>query len=502
MTAEVTVGIDIGTTSVKAIAADGDGGVVGRARVPHGLMSSNAGELAHDAAEAWHRGVRVALDEVLADAGDVEVRGVNVAAMVPSLCAVGADGVPISPGLLYGDQRGAGGDPGKNPSESGELVRFLDWLADRHPDAAGFWPAQGVGNHAVRRGRHRHDRGHDRLAAVRLHEVGSGGGPLGGCGRRRPAPEDRGGQRGGRTGGGGRRCAAGRRDHRRPRRAARGGRRPRRRRAGDPGATFIVWAVVPDWREVPGLWTVPHTTPGKVLIGGPSNSGGLFQDWAGRLVGPVPPGALPADPHRVPVWLPYLRGERAPPRSGPPGLPARARHRPRRRLGPAGRSEASGFAARHQFDLAGLSPTRIVASGGGTRDRAWLQALADATRLPVDTVRVPEGGALGAAYLARVTAGLEADATGAGRWPRSASGSSPTPPGPPPATSATPATGSWPGEPARRRVPGPAGQRGRPRRAQVGDVRFTVISVDDHLVEPPHLFEGECRRRWPTERRM
>ena len=32
---EVTVGLDIGTSSVKAIAADGDGNVVGSARVPH-----------------------------------------------------------------------------------------------------------------------------------------------------------------------------------------------------------------------------------------------------------------------------------------------------------------------------------------------------------------------------------------------------------------------------------------------------------------------------------
>ena len=36
--AEVTVGIDIGTTSVKAIAADADGNVVTRARVPHPLV--------------------------------------------------------------------------------------------------------------------------------------------------------------------------------------------------------------------------------------------------------------------------------------------------------------------------------------------------------------------------------------------------------------------------------------------------------------------------------
>lgn len=418
MATEVTVGIDIGTTSVKAIVADGDGRVLARVRVAHGLQSGHAGELAHDAAEAWHRGVRVALDEVLSAAGDVDVRGVNVAAMVPSLCAVGADGVPVSPGLLYGDGRGAGGDPSKNPSESGELTRFLAWLASEHPDAAGFWPAQGVANHAlcgegviettvamtawplfdytgwdpeVARAAGVAD-----VSALPRIVVGSeavgrvpaasgavlGGGTIDALGEQLVAGADR---------------------------------------DGDVlvilGATCIVWAVVPEWQEVPGLWTVPHTTPGKVLVGGPSNSGGLFQDWTGRLVGPVAPGAVPADPGRVPVWLPYVRGERVP------------HHDPDRRASLHGLDigldaiavrraarEASGFAARHQFDLAGLSPRRLVVSGGGTRDRSWLQAIADATGLPVDGVGVPEGGALGAAYLARVTAGLEPDTQGAGRW--------------------------------------------------------------------------------------
>jgi xylulokinase len=418
MATEVTVGIDIGTTSVKAVMADGDGTVLARARVGHALHASHAGELAHDAGEAWHRGVRTALAEVLAGTGDVAVRGVNVAAMVPSLCAVGADGVPVSPGLLYGDGRGGGGDASKNPSESGELVRFLAWLAREHPDAAGYWPAQAVANHALC--------GEgviettvamtawplfdhtgwdpDAARAAGLHDVASlprivvGSEAVG----RVPAA-------GGAVLGGGTIDALGEQlvagaDH-----------------DGDVlvilGATCIVWSVVSAWQEVPGLWTVPHTAPGKVLIGGPSNSGGLFQDWAGRLVGPVAPGAVPADPGRVPVWLPYLRGERVP------------HHDPARRASLHGLDigldavavrraarEASGFAARHQFDLAGLAPRRLVVSGGGTRDRAWLQAIADATGLPVDTVGVPEGGALGAAYLARVAAGLEADGQDAGRW--------------------------------------------------------------------------------------
>ena len=90
--------------------------------------------------------------------------------------------------------------------------------------------------------------------------------------------------------------------------------------------------------------------------------------------------------------------------------------------------EASGFVVRHLLDLAapaGSAPRRIVATGGGSRSEAWMHALADTTGLPVDVVAVPEGAALGSAFQARCTAGLEASESpfGAGladgrRWAR------------------------------------------------------------------------------------
>jgi xylulokinase len=48
----------------------------------------------------------------------------------------------------------------------------------------------------------------------------------------------------------------------------------------------------------------------------------------------------------------------------------------------------------------------------------WVQALADCTGLPVDVVAVPEGGALGSAWLARMAAGLETNEADAARWAR------------------------------------------------------------------------------------
>ena len=49
---------------------------------------------------------------------------------------------------------------------------------------------------------------------------------------------------------------------------------------------------------------------------------------------------------------------------------------------------------------------------------AGSQALADCTGLPVHVCAVPEGGALGAAFLARLAAGLETSMNDAARWAR------------------------------------------------------------------------------------
>jgi xylulokinase len=407
---DLTVGIDIGTTSVKALAVDGDGHVVARARVQHAVSSPAPDLFEHDADKAWRRNVRAAYRRV---SEGLDVKAVNVAAMVPSLCAVDGRGRPITPGLLYGDARG-GVVEGKTPAESGEVVSFLRWCASEAPQAAGFWPAQAVANHALCG-----IGALDSVAAVttyplydyttwdeeitaaagarvdQLPKVVSGNSPV--------AVVDGVAVGGGTVDALAEQLVAGA-DH-----------------DGDVlvilGTTLITWGVIPDWREVPGLWTIPHTAPGKILIGGASNAGGLFLNWALRLLGPS--RAPASDPRSIPVWLPYVRGERTP------------LHDPSRRAsvhdldlthGPAATRraafEASGFVARRHLELGDVAAKRIVATGGGTRVDEWVQALADCTNLPVDVVAVPEGGALGAAFIARVVAGLEESTAAASRWAR------------------------------------------------------------------------------------
>ena len=115
---EVTVGLDIGTTSVKAVAADAGGTVLARSRVPHAVLTPAAGCAEHDLDRAWRADVLTALGQV---ADGLEVAAVNVSAMVPSLGAVTAEGTAAGPGLLYGDRRGARADA--DPSRPGDSLR-------------------------------------------------------------------------------------------------------------------------------------------------------------------------------------------------------------------------------------------------------------------------------------------------------------------------------------------------------------------------------------------
>ena len=406
---EVTVGIDIGTSSVKAIAADADGRVVASARVAHEFAVPTPGRFEHDAGVAWRRGPRDALAGV---SKDLDVRAVSVAAMVPSLAAVDADGAPLTAGLLYGDERGRESGTGEradaSPVSSGELAGFVGWATREAPHARGLWPAQAVANHALSG------------EAVLDTSTAATAFPLYDFTRWDPEVAARLGARVeqlprvvptgwecARVDGDGPSLASGCIDALAEQIVAGAD------EVGDVlvilGTTLIVWVVTAREVTVPGYWTIPHTSAGKFLVGGPSNAGGLFCNWAQGIVGS---SRSPARPERVPVWVPYPRGERVP------------LHDPKRRASLTDLDlthdaasvrraafEASGFVVRQTLDAVtahkGVQPRRLVATGGGSAVHEWVQAVADATELPVECVAVAQGGALGSAWLARIAAGLE-----------------------------------------------------------------------------------------------
>jgi xylulokinase len=387
--------------------------------------------LRHDAKKAWRNGPRRAFADLQAQlqAEGCRMAGVAVASMVPSLTAVNRSGVPVLPGLLYGDREGR---PAVAPEPSGVLPLggmpdgegFLRWAAREAPAARGYWPCQAVATNALsglpaidtgvtaalgslmRGGRWDAEllrsMGVEESQMPMVVPMGQAAGTL---------PESDTVVTGGTIDALCDQIVAG---------------------ADEPGdvlvifgATLIVWAVCDEWLVAPGLISYPHTTPERFLIGGPSNAGALFVDWARTLLRGAPrPGPARerleprlGRPDRVPVWLPYVRGERTPFEdhtlrsnlygldigSGPEALERAA-------------FEASGFVVRRMLDRAGVKATRIVASGGGSRVTAWMAAVADATNLPVDAVAVPEGAAFGAAYFARMAAGLETSLDDSARW--------------------------------------------------------------------------------------
>ncbi len=403
----VTVGIDIGTTSVKAVAAEGDGTIVARTRVPHRLHNPDADTFEHDARAAWVNGVLTAWNSVT-DGRDVAAA--LVSAMVPSLCGVDDDGMPVTPGLLYGDARGRGYDDAAGGM--GEALGFAQALAAQ-ASGARLWPAQAVANHALCG-----VGGIDTSTAMTMQPLFTGTGwdethldPIGVESDQLPlfvVGSDPLGTRGDTVFGGGTIDALA------------------EQRVGDAtaagdvmvicGTTLIPWALTTEWIEVDGLWTIPYTVPGVIAVGGASNAGGLFIDHVRRLTGdPAPDEVLAVPPVDRPVWLPYIRGERTPFHD----------HTRRARLVDvdtnhdaaavmAAAYDAAAMVVRHHLDLArpqldaaDTPPTRIVAAGGGTQSAAWMQSLADITSLPVDVSTHPEGAALGAAFAARDVVGLE-----------------------------------------------------------------------------------------------
>jgi xylulokinase len=423
----VTVGVDVGTTSVKAVAVDEKGQVVARSRVPHSVVAPEPDLLRHDAKKAWWNGPRKAFQQVTEELGDRSVAGVTVASMVPSLTAVNRNGVPVLPGLLYGDREGrveAAAKDGLLPGSMPDAEGFLGWAHTEAPDARGYWPCQAVATNALSGlpavdtavtaslgSLHMTGRWNaDLLASVGVDEaqlpmvvpMGVPAGTLPGTdtivtGGTIDALCDQ--------------IVAGASE------------------TGDVlvifGATLIAWAVTDQWLTVPGLVSFPHTTPDRFLIGGPSNAGALFVDWARQLLRGAPkPGPdreklAPrlGDPGRVPVWLPYIRGERTPfedhtLRSNIYGLDIGSGAEAIERAA----FEASGFVVQRMLEMADVKGTRIVASGGGSRVTAWMSAVADATGLPVETVAVPEGAARGAAYFARMAAGLESSLDASASW--------------------------------------------------------------------------------------
>jgi len=96
------VGLDIGTTGVKAIAVGAEGDVVGRAERGYALSTPRPGWSEQDP-EDWWTATRAAL----ADLGPLGIAGIGLSGQMHGLVALDAAGRVVRPAILWNDQRTA-----------------------------------------------------------------------------------------------------------------------------------------------------------------------------------------------------------------------------------------------------------------------------------------------------------------------------------------------------------------------------------------------------------
>lgn len=161
----------------------------------------------------------------------------------------------------------------------------------------------------------------------------------------------------------------------------------------------------------PGVVTFPEVN-GLVVNAGPTQSGGDSLRWAAAILGCEPLDVLQlaarADRDGVPIlYLPHLEGERAPLwdaelRGAFIGLDSRS--------GPAeialavleGVTLSADMLLAALVDAAGFRPPSLRYGGGGGQSDLWSQIRADCLGLPLERSAVTDAGCLGAAIMAAV----------------------------------------------------------------------------------------------------
>jgi xylulokinase len=181
------------------------------------------------------------------------------------------------------------------------------------------------------------------------------------------------------------------------------------------GTSEILGIVSSRKAAVPGVIAFPKCE-GIVLHAGPTQSGGASVEWVAKLLGCTAPEiselASQTDLSQpLPIFLPHLEGERAPlwdinARASLSGLSSS--------MGAAEAAravlEGVSYSARLVLDSleasACLRPTEINHSGGGAASDIWCQIRADVLNRPIRRLKMLDAGVLGSALMAGTGIGV------------------------------------------------------------------------------------------------
>ncbi|MFE6996696.1 FGGY-family carbohydrate kinase [Microbacterium sp. NPDC057659] len=433
-----TLGVDVGTSSTKGVLTDADGVILATATRAHDVDRPRSGWVEMDGRIWWDEFIAIAR-ELLSAHPDAEIAGVGVSGMGPCVLLADENDEPVRPAILYGVDTRAAAQITRMTEEIGEdeIARVggsiltsqaagakIAWIADEEPEAFArakrlFMPASWLARRLTG-------------AYVLDHQSASQTSPLYDIeGERWHEPWWQ--------------------------RYAEGIEQPPLLWAGDiaggvsdeasvltgiPAGTPVIAGTIDAWTEAvsvgahevgdlmlmygttmfliatgeqtlrtPSMWTTAGAFVGtRNLAGGLSTSGALtawLKDLSGADYAQLLAEAEASGPGaRGLLMLPYFAGERTPIQD-PDARGVIAGLTLEHSRGDLYRAalEATALGVRHNVETmraAGAEIRRIVAVGGGTQGRLWLQVVSDVTGLVQEVPRTTIGASYGAAFLAAV----------------------------------------------------------------------------------------------------
>ena len=431
------IGVDVGTTGVKAIAISPDGEVIAKAEQAYPLSTPRPGWSEQDP-EDWWRAAQAAL-QALAAAGIADVRGIGLSGQMHGLVCLDERDRVLRPAMLWNDQR-TGAECAEIEARIG-LERLIEltgnraltgftapkilWLRRHEPDVYSrisrillpkdYIRLRLTGEHAIdvsdASGTLLFDVANRRWSeeVTEALEI-----PRSWLPRALESPE-----------------ISGRTAHGVPVAAGAGDQAAAALGVGADrpgplslvlGTSGVVFAALPSYAAEPQarVHVFCHAVPGTWhAMGVMLSAAGSLQWFRDTLAAGVPFDDLDAQAEqRAPgsdglIFLPYLAGERTPhadPDARGAFIGLSLRHDRASMVRAV--MEGVAYGLRDSLELLKALGVRAVdgrASGGGARSRLWLSILASTLGLPVAITSVEEGSAFGAALLGGVAGGVFGD---------------------------------------------------------------------------------------------